>query len=403
MLYRYTALTRTGASLAGEMEALDRTTVLQDLHQLGHFPIEVSEIKGSQSGPGRARRSFLSGQPSSRQITHFTRELGMLIKAGLPLDQALAFLERDAGSKSLRRLIGRIGTEISAGKSLCEAMELQGDAFPLIYSRMVRVAETSGTLETVLERIATGREKTQKLKSMALSEVLYPAMLIVMAIAAVTVMLTVVVPRFKDMISNAGTEIPEQARFVIGASDWLLANWEYLVGGIGGMILFAGLAWPRIRGHVESLLLRLPLVGSILKLNLTVRFCRTLGMLIDNGIDLPSAMKLVADVIGNRTAASALDGAYDALRKGRSFLEPLSQCGLFPPVLINMLRVGEETGSLSSSLLHMAEVFEEKLERTVERTFTIFEPVIILAVSGIIAFIIVSILSAVVSINDLAI
>lgn len=403
MLYRYKALTRTGARLTGEMEALDRTTVLQDLHQLGHFPIEVQEIKGAAPGASRARKSLFSGQPSARQITHFTRELGMLLKAGLPLDQALAFLERDAGSKSLSRLIGRIGTEISAGKSLCEALELQGDAFPPIYSRMVRVAEASGTLETVLERIATGREKSQKLKSMALSEVLYPSLLIFMAIAAVTIMLGVVVPRFKDMIGNSGTEIPDQARFVIGASDWLLENWEYLVGGIGGVILLAVVSWPKIRGSVEALLMRLPLIGSVLKLNLTVRFCRTLGMLIDNGIDLPSAMKLVSGVIGNKRAAAALDDAYDALRKGRSFLDPISQSGLFPPVLINMLRVGEETGSLSSSLLHMAEVFEEKLERTVERTFTIVEPVIILLVSGIIAFIIVSILSAVISINDLAI
>lgn len=402
MLYRYKALTRTGSSLVGEMEALDRSVVIQDLNQLGHFPIEVMEIKTPSKSAASGGSTLFSGLPSPRQVTLFTRELGMLLKAGLPLDQALTFLERDAGSKSLARLIGRIGTEISAGKSLCEALEQQGGAFPLIYSRMIRVAEASGTLETVLERIATGREKAQKLKSMALSELLYPCLLIVMAIAAVTIMLTVVVPRFKDMIGNAGTEIPDQARFVIGASDWLIGNWQYLVAAIGALVVIAILSWSRIRGHVETLLLRLPLIGSILKLNLTVRFCRTFGMLIENGVDLPSAMKLVGDVIGNKNASSALNDAYDALRKGRSFLDPLSESKLFPPVLINMLRVGEETGSLASSLLHMAEVFEEKLERTVERTFTILEPVIILVVSGIIAFIIVSILSAVISINDLA-
>jgi len=402
MLYRYKALTRTGSSLVGEMEAVDRSTVIQDLNQLGHFPVEVSEIKGASNSAASGGASLFSGLPSARQITLFTRELGMLLKAGLPLDQALTFLERDAGSKSLARLIGRVGTEISSGKSLCEALEMQGGAFPPIYSRMVRVAEASGTLETVLERIAAGREKAQKLKSMALSELLYPCLLILMAIAAVTIMLTVVVPRFKDMIGNAGTQIPDQARFVIGASDWLIANWQYLVAAIASILAIVVLGWSRIRGNVETLLLRMPLIGGILKLNLTVRFCRTLGMLIENGVDLPSAMKLVGDVIGNKNASSALNEAYDALRKGRSFLDPISDSKLFPPVLINMLRVGEETGSLASSLLHMAEVFEEKLERTVERTFTILEPVIILVVSGIIAFIIVSILSAVISINDLA-
>jgi general secretion pathway protein F len=402
MLYRYKAITRAGANLVGEMEAQNRATVLEDLHQLGHFPIEVIELKASAAG-ATTGSSLFSGQPSSKQITLFTRELSMLLKAGLPLDQALGFLERDSGSKSLTRLIGRVGSEISSGKSLYEAMALQGSAFPPIYARMVRVAEASGTLETVLERIAAGREKAQKLKSMALSEILYPCLLIVMAIAAVTVMLTVVVPRFKDMIGDAGTQVPEQARMVIDASDWLLANWPYLLACLGSLALLILLSWSKIRGQAESILMRLPLVGSILKLTLTVRFCRTLGMLIENGVDLPSAMKLVSDVIGNRKAAAALHSAYDALRKGRSFLEPISQSALFPPVLINMLRVGEETGSLATSLLHMAEVFEEKLERTVERTFTIFEPVIILLVSGIIAFIIVSILSAVISINDLAV
>ncbi len=158
MLYRYKALTRTGSSLVGEMEAVDRSTVIQDLNQLGHFPVEVSEIKGASNSAVSGGASLFSGLPSARQITLFTRELGMLLKAGLPLDQALTFLERDAGSKSLARLIGRVGTEISSGKSLCEALEMQGGAFPPIYSRMVRVAEASGTLETVLERIAAGRD-----------------------------------------------------------------------------------------------------------------------------------------------------------------------------------------------------------------------------------------------------
>lgn len=402
MLFRYKALTRAGANLVGEMEAQSRATVLEDLHQLGHFPIEVTEIKASAAG-STVGKSFFSGQPSGKQITMFTRELSMLLKAGLPLDQALSFLERDAASKSLGKLIGRVGTEISSGKSLYEAMIHQTAAFPPIYARMVRVAEASGTLETVLERIATGREKAQKLRSMALSEILYPCMLIAMAIVAVTVMLTVVVPRFKDMIGDAGTQVPDQARMVIAASDWLLANWQYLLACLASLFLILAISWSKIQGAAENALMRLPLIGTILQLTLTVRFCRTLGMLIENGVDLPSALKLVSDVIGNKKASSALDGSYDALRKGRSFLEPISQVGLFPPVLINMLRVGDETGSLATSLLHMAEVFEEKLERTVERTFTIFEPVIILLVSGIIAFIIVSILSAVISINDLAV
>ena len=207
MNYRYKALTGAGASLIGEMEALNRATVLQDLHQLGHFPIEVTEIKGATVGASQRRKSFFSGLPSARQITLFTRELSMLLKAGLPLDRALGFFRRVRAQKHSGDWSVASSPKSVAAKASAKHFNSRFPA-SLIYSRMVRVAETSGTLDTVLERIATGREKAQKLKSMALSEVLYPCLLIVMAISAVTIVLTVVVPRFKDMIGSAGTKVP---------------------------------------------------------------------------------------------------------------------------------------------------------------------------------------------------
>jgi len=405
MLYRYSAISRTGSRLTGEMEAASRAVVLEDLHKLGHLPVEVVESNGATKGQSTAGSSFLSGKPSSGQITLFTRELAMLLKAGLQLDQSLGFLANDARSKRLSRLIAKIGEQVSNGKSFHESLEAQGSVFPPVYVSMVRVAEASGSLDTVLDRIARGREKAQKLRSKALSEVLYPCLLVVMAIAAVSIMLTFVVPRFKEMIVNAGAEAPEQARLVIAASDWLIANGQALAISLVAAAAAIGLAWQQGLGRqqMEWLLLRMPLIGTMLRLNITIRFCRTLGMLLENGVELPAAMKLVRDVIGSRYAAVVLDRAYDALRKGRSFLEPLSQSKLFPAVVVNMLRVGEETGSLTTSLFHMADMFEEKLETAVQRTFTIFEPVVILLVSGFIAGIIISILGAVISINDLAI
>jgi general secretion pathway protein F len=405
MLYRYSAVSRSGRKLTGEMEAASRASVLNDLHKLGHLPVEVIETnRGAVDGKSRGRFLF-SDKPSGHQITHFTRELAMLLKAGLPLDQSLTFLEKDARSKKLALLIRHVGDQISNGKSFHEALEAQGQAFPPVYASMVRVAEASGALETILERIAQSREKAQKLRSKVLSEVLYPSMLIVMAIGAVTVMLAFVVPRFKQMIVHGGTEIPDQARIVIAASDWLLANGQFLAVSLLCLVLAIVFAWHQGLGRqqIESLLLRLPLIGNILRLNLTIRFCRTLGMLLDNGVVLPEAIKLLRDVIGNRFAVQCLDQTYDALRKGKSFLGPLSDSGLFPPVVISMLRVGEETGSLTTSLFHMADMFEEKLETSVQRTLTIFEPVIILLVGAFIAGIIISILGAVISINDLAI
>ncbi len=404
MHFRYIAISRNGAKLSGEMEAVSRASALEDLHKLGHLPVEVVEAKPKADGSRSGSKSFFDGSPSSSQITLFTRELSMLLKAGLPLDQSLEFLEKDARSKKLRKLIGQIASHVRNGKSLHEALEAQGAVFPPVYASMVKVAEASGTLVTVLERTAQGREKSQKLRSKALSEVLYPCILVIMAILVVIIMLTFVVPRFKDMIVHAGTAVPEQARFVIAASDWLIANGEFLAIAVASIICLLLLAWHQRWGRkqIELWLMKAPLIGNILRLNLTIQFCRTLGILLDNGVELPAAMKLARDVIGSSYAAHVLDQAYDALRKGRSFLEPISRASLFPPVVINMLRVGEETGSLTASFYHMADMFEEKLQTTVERAFTIFEPVVILFVSAFVAGIIMSIMSAVISMNDLA-
>lgn len=384
------------------MEAVSPSSVIEYLHKLGHLAIDVSEGNSARQRMGAIGR--ISGKPSDSQITLFTRELAMLLKAGLPLDQSLGFLESDARSKNLKRLIGDVAALIRSGKSFHEALEAQGKAFPPIYVSMVRVAEASGTLEPVLDRIAQWREKAQKLRGKALSQVLYPSILIVVAIAAVTIMLLFVVPRFKQMIVQGGATIPEQARIVIGASDWLLANGHFLLIGLSLAVLAIMFAWQRGHGRqrIETSLLRMPLIGTILQLNLTIRFCRALGILLENGVALPVAMKLVREVIGSKLAVGVFDETYDALRKGKSFLEPLSRSGLFPPVVVNMLRVGEETGNLTASLSHMADMFEEKLETSVQRTFTILEPVIILFVSGFVAGIIMSILSAVISVNDLA-
>jgi general secretion pathway protein F len=307
-------------------------------------------------------------------------------------------------SPALSQLIGRVHGAVNDGKSLAEAMAAQGDVFPPVYTSMVRIAEASGTLPAVLERVAAARQRAEKLRGKVLSASLYPGLLITVAIGAVTVMLVFVVPRFKEMISQAGSEPPGPARAVFAASDWLIANGLALAAVLCAAVIGLGLALrnPAVRERLETALLGLPLIGHILKLSLTVRFCRNLGVLLENQVELPAAMRLVQGIIGSRPAEAALDAAYEALRKGRGFIDPLAQSGLFPPVVVNMLRVGEETGSLTRSLLHMADLFEDKLDTTVQRTLTLLEPVIILLVSGFIATVIISIMSAVISINDLA-
>lgn len=401
-VFRYTAVSSKGEKLSGEMEGESRDSVMGQLQALGHFPVDVNETRAaSASGAGL---SLFSGAPSSSQLTHLTHELAMLLKAGLPLDRSLSLLAADSGSKALSQLITRLHARINDGKSLAEAMAAQGQVFPPVYTNMVRIAEASGTLDAVLERIAQSRQRAEKLRGKVLSASLYPALLVTVAVAAVVLMLVFVVPSFKDMVMQAGTEAPAAAAMVFAMSDGLIAHGGKLLGilaaAIFGLVML--LRRPSSREAVEAALLRLPVVGHIFRLSLTVAFCRTLGVLLENGVELPVAMRLVRDVMGSKSAATVMEQAYDNLRKGRGFIDPLAHSGLFPPVVINMLRVGEETGRLTRSLLHMADLFEDKLDTSVQRTLTLLEPVIILLVSGFIATVIISILSAVISINDLA-
>jgi type II secretory pathway component PulF len=402
--FRYTAVTRNGAKVRGELEAASREIALTSLRKLGHLPVEVREQAAEGAWAGRLSLTA-AGRPSSRQVTQLTHDLSMLLKAGMTLDRALAMLERDSASHALGRLTGRIRAQIGNGKTFHEALQAQAGVFPPIYASMVRVAEASGTLNSVLGRIADGRRRAEKLRSKAMSAILYPALLIVMALAIVVLMMTFVVPRFKQLLLHAGSDVPASTLNIIAVSDWLVANGMIVLAVLAALVASLVVMWhqPVARGVMDAALARLPVVGSFIRMNVTIRFCRTLGTLLENGVDLPAAIRLLRDAVGHLPASRDLDQAYESLRKGRSFIEPLAASGLLPRVAINMLRVGDETGDLAQAALNVADIYEDRLETAVQRTFTILEPVIILAVSVFVAMLLMSILSAVISINDLAI
>ncbi len=403
-LYQYKAVSRTGDQVSGEIEALEKSVVLDELDKLGLFPVEVIIAKNAKSQNKSDDISLFSSNPKPAQITQFTRELAMLLNAGLPLDKALVMLQNDNEAKKIRKLTEPILKSINDGKSFHDALTDMGSVFPPVYISMVSVAEASGELDVVLERLAETREKDQKLKDKALSTMLYPCLLIMVAIGAIVVMLVFVVPSFKDLIQNSNGEVPDATRAVMAASDWLIANGLLMLQVIAGVILLIPLLLRNksFRQSIDNLLFQLPIIGHLKRLGVTIRFCRTMGALLENGVDLPQAMNLTKNVLGNISAEKAVAAAGEALRKGQNFLDPLSRAKIFPLVVLNMLRVGEETGSLAKSSIFLANMYEEKLETSIQRIFTILEPVIILIVSLFVAGIIISIIGAVLSINDLA-
>jgi general secretion pathway protein F len=274
-----------------------------------------------------------------------------------------------------------------------------------MFVSMVRAAEASGTLAEVLERIAETREREQKLRAKLFSALLYPSLLVLTAIASLLIILLFVVPRFKSMLLESRANIPTSAANIIAVSDWLGENWSMLAAGLA-MAAVAILLLRRhkgIRRLFDRLALRLPVVGGLVRMNLTVRFCRTLGALLENGVALPTALSLTREVMGNDEAAAVVAAMGQELRKGSDLAKPMEASRLFPPIVIALIRVGEETGGLARSALHLAGMFEEKLDVAAQRLVTVLEPVIIIAVSTAVAAIVISIMGAVVSVYDMAV
>lgn len=400
--FRYSAIRDTGESVTGVIEGSDRSMVLGRLGEQGLHPIEVKDAELEISAGAMFRLG--SGLASFTEISVFTRELGWLLKAGMTLNSALDILAKETFTSGFGGLIGTMRADIRKGKSFHQALS-ESNAFPPYYVSMIEVGEASGTLPGVLERIATAREREQKIRGKLVSALIYPSLLVTLAAGAVIFIMVSVVPSIKEMIEGSGAPVPEQAQFVISMSDWLIANGKSVLIGVPLvlLILVALLGGGTMQRILRGLGMYLPVIGSLIRKASVVRFCRILGTLLHAGVGLPESLKLMLPTAETPQIGRTISDMEDALRQGGNFLAPLEKSRIFPPLLSRMLSVGSETGNLTQSVLQVTDILEDELDRQVERALTLIEPAIILALSGVVAFIITSLMSAIISVNDLAI
>jgi general secretion pathway protein F len=403
-VFRYTAVDHSGQRIAGEIQGVTREAVVRQLSEAGHFPIDVTEGMVGTPSPGRRAFPAFGRMVSAAEITQFARQLAILLNAGLTLSRAIALIEGEAGSRRLKGLLRQVHADIADGKSLADALETRAGQFPAVMVSMVRAAEASGTLPDTLERIADTREREQRLRAKLVSALLYPSFLIVTAVASLIVIMLLVVPRFKAMLADPGVRLPPATATIIAVSDWLTEHGASAAAGlaiavVGALVLRRQ---PGVRRFLDRAVLRLPLIGNLARMSLTVRFCRTLGALIANGIAVPAALNLTRETLGNHAAASAVGAMGRELRKGGDLARLMEASHLFPPIVIAIMRAGEETGGLAKSALYLADMFEQQLDVATQRLVTILEPVIIVVVSAVVAAIVVSIMGAVVSVYDIA-
>ncbi|HUD52755.1 type II secretion system F family protein [Parvibaculum sp.] len=401
--FRYKALSATGAVVNGTLEAVSERAVIEWLREQGHFPISATEAEAA--GWQRWLHADLLPKrgPSTRDLAIATQELATLIHAGLELDRALQILIGLGETRNLAQPLGGALARLKDGASFADALATD-PAFPKFYVNMVRAGEMGGNLEATLRRLAEYLARAQAVREAIASALVYPAILLATAGLSIAVILLVVLPQFEPLFQDAGKSLPLATRIVMGLGDVLGATWWILLlAAAAGAVWFRrALERPAFRKQWDILLLRLPLFGDLLIKMETERFSRTLGTLLGNGVTLPVALGITGDTLSNSAIAAAVGETAVGLREGEGLAGRLSRSSFFPPMALDLIRVGEETGRLDEMLLRLADLLENAVKHTIERLLALLVPLLTVFLGMIVAGLIGSMLIAILSVNDLA-
>jgi type II secretion system protein F len=401
--YSYRASTTEGKVIEGIMEASDDGTVSLKLQEMGLIPVRIGSI---------ARQNILSREiewPWRRKkfrhkdLLVFTQELHTLVRAGFPLDRSLAVLSQLAESQALAEIIQDVLKEVKGGKSFSEALAKYPEIFPKVYINMVRAGEAGGILEEILGRLVLYLETSEDLRSYIVGAMIYPALLSVVGLVSVTILTLFVVPRFASIFKDMGVPLPLPMAVLSGLSSFFSRYWWLVLMMIllSAFYLKRRLESEEGRLQWDRWLLRIPLVGIVLRKIEVARFSRTLGTLLHGGVPLLQSMTIVRDIIGNQSIARTIEPIRNGIKKGEGIAQPMKKSAVFPPLAMHLIEVGEESGKLDSMLIQVADVYDAEVRSSIKNLIAFFEPALILLMGIIIGTIVVSMLMAIFSINDI--
>lgn len=399
----YKAATASGEVIQGEIEAADRQGAIDLLRGQGHVPIRADERSGGPSFALAAADFGGRRRISARDLTLQTRELATLLQAGLPLDRALSILREIAPSALGRALVKQVQEKVRAGSSLADALADQGGVFPGHYVGMVRAGEAGGNLEGVLTALADSMERAQGLQENLRGALFYPIIVVIMAVISLVVLMTAVIPEFRPLFEESGTQMPLLTRIVLGASEFIGSYWWVIALAVlaGLLALAQNNRSPAGRLRWHRWLLRRAVLGDLILKVEVARFARTLGTLSKNGVSLLNAMTITIGTVENRAIAEALGEVRARLAKGEGLAGPMSQTAVFPTLAVQLIQVGEESGALEDMLLRVADTYDGEVERSLKRMLSLLVPLITIALGIVIAIIIGAMVSAILSSYDL--
>jgi len=402
--YRYEAVDAAGEVVRDELDAATLDAAIARLRDQGLLPLTVNEAKSGFLRGGFGQPLFSKRRALSRKtIALLTQQLASLLHAGMPLDRAMTILIGVTEDEQAKPVLERVQEKVRGGSSLADALEVQG-VFSRFYLNMIRAGEAGGALDVVLKRLTEFLERSQALRETVTSALIYPIILLSVSALSVIILLTFVVPQFQRLFADAGKALPLATQIVIAVGDGFRYYWW--VGAILLVLLSAvvrrQLSQPESRARWDDRFLRLPLFGDLIAKVETARLSRTLGTLLGNGVSMLNALTIVRETLSNQVLAGALGEVAEHVKTGRGLADPLLEAGRFPKLAVQMIRVGEETGQLQEMLLQVADTYDGEVQTAVKRMLTLLEPALILGLGVIIAGIIMSILVAILSLNDLA-
>lgn len=410
--FEYIALDAKGAETTGTIKANDEADAIGQLRKSGLYPTQVVPAgKGGVSSTAKKRakksqaarkKTGVGGRVKGKVLMIFTRQLATLVDAGLPLLRGLSVLGKQERNRVMAGTINHLADSVAGGSTFSESLGQHPKIFDKLYVNMVKAGELGGVLELVLVRLAEYQEKAQKLKNRIVSAMVYPIIVIVIAVGILVFLMAVIVPRFERIFAEmlGDKPLPAITQFVIGISRWVQSQW--LVVLIILAVLYAG--WKVFamtkagRLVIDRMKLRMPVFGPVQLKSSISRFTRTLGTLVTSGVPILQALNITRDTAGNVVVANAVDKVHEAVREGESVVAPLEASKIFPPMVISMVDVGEETGQLPDMLLKIADVYDDEVDNAVDAMTSMIEPIMIVFLALIVGTIVIALFMPMISI-----
>ncbi len=418
--YTYVALDARGTETRGEIEADNQTTALSKIREKGLFPTSVNEASATSVRPGKSAKSSSKSKSSggglkkeiklpvlftrvkTKELMVFTRQLATLVDAGLPLVRSMQVLEKQEKNPGLKKALGEMADAIQSGSTFAEALAQHPKIYNKLYVNMAKAGEVGGVLDQVLVRLAEFMEKAQKIKNKVMGAMMYPMVVMMMALGILTFLMIVIIPKFKEIFSELleGQALPGLTQFVMGASELMTKRLPFLIIGIAIIVFLMKMAAKTKQGAylLDRIKLSMPVFGNLVRKTVVGRFTRTLGTLMASGVPVLQALNIVRDTAGNEVVAKAVSQIHDAVKEGENMAPPIEASGVFPPMVVSMVQVGEETGDLPEMLMKIADSYDDEVDNAVAGLTSVIEPLLIVFLALVVGTIVIALFLPLISI-----